>query len=718
MIFMQSFPFARFGNNLFELAFLHSTAKKHGTEYQIPMGWKYSQYFEHKFPEVSYLPKADQSIKEPGYQYPTNYFDQFDFKNKNIDVLGYFQNEKFFDESEVKQLFKFKQEYVDQVREKYKHILEKPTIAVGIRRTDYVTSGQYFVLPPLYYVLALQKFDYKNCNIVFITDDPMYAWFHYKCLPNAFFPKFESDIEQFVFGTLITEGWIAANSTFHWWAGYLSNCKRVIQPAHLFAGKLYEQYGNQNFYIENERFEIFDHEDKRIDLRDVTITIPVAFDHKDRMDNLELTICLIQKNFDTNIIICEQGGNHFEKFSQWCKYMKFEGDTFHRTKMLNDMAKEATTEIVVNYDADVNLAPMQFLQAVELLRTKEADFVYPYEYLFVRVPKNKHKQIFPHYDLAAFAPITTGMDTKTRPSVGGCVLFNRRKFLEQGGENENFVSFCPEDVERYERFTRLGLRCKRVRGHLYHLDHHIGVNSSTANPHYEKGQKELEKVRQMTNDQLREYIISWPWYAGYTDDYRLEISPTAEQSSREVFKVLREWGVYNGGSVIDIGGGAGAWGTDIEDYTLVDFNVPKDLLKTNNYINHDLREPLKLPRKYDLALCLEVAEHLPEESANTLIQTLTEASDIILFSAAIPNQGGLNHFNEQWQSYWVEKFETRGFGVYYGKYLREELYDNDKVDLWYRNNLMLIQRGVKNRIYQPDFVHPKYYYQITQHLKG
>src|SRR5690606_31839368 len=171
------------------------------------------------------------------------------------------QNVKYLSsEEDIRNLFKFKPEIVDKVREKYSRILSKPTIAVGIRRTDYVTSGQYYILPPVYYILALQKFDYKNCNTVFITDDISYAWFHYKSMPNAFFPKFESDIEQFIFGTLVTEGWIIANSTFHWWSSFLSNAKRVIQPAYLFAGRLLEKEGNENFYIENDRFEIFDHE--------------------------------------------------------------------------------------------------------------------------------------------------------------------------------------------------------------------------------------------------------------------------------------------------------------------------------------------------------------------------------------------------------------------------------------------------------------------------
>jgi hypothetical protein len=710
--------YGRWGNSLFQISFLHSMANRYGTTYTIPK-WKHSNLFVNKFNEVDELPKIDSLIKESHYKYAQDYFDNFaeNFKTKNVDVLGYFQNEKYFDRNEIRELLKLNPEIVEHIREKYKHLLSKPTIAIGVRRTDYVTSGQYYVLPALYYILTLQKFDYQNCNIVFITDDINWCWFHFKSLPNTFFPQFESDIEQFIFSTLVTEGYIIANSTFHWWGAYLSNAKHVIQPAHLFAGELLQREGNENFYIERDGWEIFDHEPHRINLKDVTFLIPLHFDHEDRLKNLELTVCLLQKNFDTNFIFGEQGGNKFEHFSKWGKYINFSDDTFHRTKFLNAMTNEATTDIVANWDADVNVSPMQLLRSVELIRTNNSDFVYPYEYLFVRVHKSRHKDIFPHYDLAAFAPIMTGVDTKTRPSVGGAVLFNRIKFLEGGSENENFVSYGPEDVERYERFTKLGYKCTRVKGHLYHLDHYVGINSSKSNPFYEQNEKELTKVRSMTKDQLREYTISWPWYSGYTNDYRLEISPTSEQSAQEVFKALKELEIYHGGSVVDIGGGIGSWGTEIEDYTLVDYNVPTELLLTKNYIDHDLREPLKLPRKYDLAICVEVVEHLPENFANTLIQSLTESSDTILFSAAIPNQGGLNHYNEQWPTYWAMKFITHGFYPFHTD-IRQLLYDNKKVDLWYRNNLMIFTKNLYNTKYNLNFVHPEYYYQITQHLKG
>lgn len=85
--------------------------------------------------------------------------------------------------------------------------------------------------------------------------------------------------------------------------------------------------------------------------------------------------------------------------------------------------------------------------------------------------------------------------------------------------------------------------------------------------------------------------------------------------------------------------------------------VPTDYL-----VRHDLREPYNPKRSYDLALCFEVAEHLPEQYADVLVDTLTEASDTIVMTAATPGQGGTHHVNEQPPEYWHRKFESHGFG--------------------------------------------------------
>lgn len=87
-----------------------------------------------------------------------------------------------------------------------------------------------------------------------------------------------------------------------------------------------------------------------------------------------------------------------------------------------------------------------------------------------------------------------------------------------------------------------------------------------------------------------------------------------------------------------------------------------------NVILHDLRYPLRLMFDYDMVLSWEVAEHIPAEYADTYCDNLAKYADKwLVLTAAHENQGGNWHVNEQPQSYWIEKIETRGL-----KYRPEE----------------------------------------------
>ena len=78
----------------------------------------------------------------------------------------------------------------------------------------------------------------------------------------------------------------------------------------------------------------------------------------------------------------------------------------------------------------------------------------------------------------------------------------------------------------------------------------------------------------------------------------------------------------------------------------------------------DLTHPLQLDRQFDLVLSLEVAEHIPAGRAATFIDSLVRHGDAILFSAAIPRQGGEQHINCQWPSWWAELFTQRGYQTF------------------------------------------------------
>jgi hypothetical protein len=107
---------------------------------------------------------------------------------------------------------------------------------------------------------------------------------------------------------------------------------------------------------------------------------------------------------------------------------------------------------------------------------------------------------------------------------------------------------------------------------------------------------------------------------------------------------------------------------------------------------HDLSRPLRTDRRFDLAVSLEVAEHLPAEVAEGFVESLTLLAPVVLFSAAAPYQGGDQHVNEQWPAYWAERFASRGYvGV---DCLRRQIWGNSEVDWWYAQNAFLyVERG-------------------------
>jgi len=117
-------------------------------------------------------------------------------------------------------------------------------------------------------------------------------------------------------------------------------------------------------------------------------------------------------------------------------------------------------------------------------------------------------------------------------------------------------------------------------------------------------------------------------------------------------------------------------------------------ITANEFLEKDLEKPINIGKKFDLAISTEVAEHLTVERANSFVDDLTNLSDIVLFSAAIPNQGGDHHYNEQWIDYWESKFSRHNFVMY--DVLRPQFWNNDQIFWWYRQNMVLFIKQDKN----------------------
>jgi SAM-dependent methyltransferase len=158
--------------------------------------------------------------------------------------------------------------------------------------------------------------------------------------------------------------------------------------------------------------------------------------------------------------------------------------------------------------------------------------------------------------------------------------------------------------------------------------------------------------------------------------------------------------VFEPGSAFDVGCGVGTWLSVIEqsgvqDVVGVDGDyVDRSMLKIapDRFVAADLRKPLPVSRTFDLAMCLEVAEHLPEAAGEALVRQLTALAPVVVFSAAIPGQAGTDHINEQWQDYWRARFAAEGFAAY--DVIRPRIWNDDRIEFWYRQNIICyIKRG-------------------------
>jgi SAM-dependent methyltransferase len=117
--------------------------------------------------------------------------------------------------------------------------------------------------------------------------------------------------------------------------------------------------------------------------------------------------------------------------------------------------------------------------------------------------------------------------------------------------------------------------------------------------------------------------------------------------------------------------------------------VPRDqlVIDQSRFQPCDLTRGFDLERRYDIVVSLEVAEHLPPAAAEPFVESLIRHGSVVLFSAAIPYQGGTGHLNEQWPSYWAELFARRGYQAYDA--IRPAIWRDREVAWWYRQNILV-----------------------------
>ena len=281
-----------------------------------------------------------------------------------------------------------------------------------------------------------------------------------------------------------------------------------------------------------------------IDLKNTTFIIPLRVDTGDRLRNVVLSTAFLLNKFDTNVIIKEVDSER--RFEAYClPIIKRLADTtnlnhifevetrtddaFHRTKILNDMVMESTTDVVVNYDTDIILPLTSYTSAVAMLE-KDYDVVYPYRFgkqgerkvkLNFTVRTQDDMNNFENYPESKKFIASSNSDSFDIPfdnyfyyphqqgegwaEYGMVQFFNRKVYMDGFLENEGFIAYAPEDVERHHRWKTLGYRIGRVDNYAYHLEHERTQNSWFHNPHMQRNNELWEQLKVLDKEQLTEY---------------------------------------------------------------------------------------------------------------------------------------------------------------------------------------------------------------------
>jgi SAM-dependent methyltransferase len=179
----------------------------------------------------------------------------------------------------------------------------------------------------------------------------------------------------------------------------------------------------------------------------------------------------------------------------------------------------------------------------------------------------------------------------------------------------------------------------------------------------------------------------------YADKFFDNVEIRARRSAQHVIGFLCRHFALS--SVLDVGCGRGVWVDEwrrggIADAVGIDgayVHTDRLLIPREQFVAFDLSRRFDFGRRFDLVQSLEVAEHISSSSAEIFVDNLVTHGDVILFSAAVPGQGGEFHVNEQPYEYWRSKFASRGFAIFDS--LRPQIVKIRAIEPWYRYNIFL-----------------------------
>ena len=265
-----------------------------------------------------------------------------------------------------------------------------------------------------------------------------------------------------------------------------------------------------------------------INLKDCTFIIPLKVEHEDRYRNAKIVLGFLNYHFKTNVYIyeiCEDNKSKLDFIDDLTnltiKHWKSPDEgVFHRTKYLNIMLDEVTTSVVANYDIDVIIPASFYPECQRIITEGISDVIYPYKF-----GENGQRRVLEGFNYDGF--IESGYDTSYidtngprsdyHSEYGHCIFFNTEIYKKHGAENEDFISYGPEDKERGDRFARMGFKVNWVGNCIiYHFEHYRGADSGTTNPYFDHNWAVYRNIESLRGIDLIEHYNN----IGYNKKYK------------------------------------------------------------------------------------------------------------------------------------------------------------------------------------------------------
>lgn len=281
-------------------------------------------------------------------------------------------------------------------------------------------------------------------------------------------------------------------------------------------------------------------------LENTTFIIPLFIESKDRYNNAKTVLSYLNNNFKTNVIIHEliKDSTKLNFLSELTnlniKHLReiITDDCYHRTRQLNEMLNIVKTPVVCNYDIDVLLPVESYILSEYLIKNSIFDVVYPYGFGKYQYQVDKEFDRLKFNKKSDLTLISEDFLNKERSEYGHCMFFSTEKYKSIGGENEDFISYGPEDAERYERCIRFGLKLHRIKNFVYHFEHSRTEFSNSQHKNYENNIKLYEMIKSLNEDEYLEYYTNLDYEKKY--QFNINKIKTNHKDNDKIYSNIEE----------------------------------------------------------------------------------------------------------------------------------------------------------------------------------